>query len=324
MPTDTDYTILLTVTTTSTLESSSLRGGHKTVITIPNVTTATLTVAPSSQTPKLSTTSDTEDEASLTHKLQMTTKSSSNSRASVTTHHSLASTIGLSGNSKASNSLRDDNLLKLGLSVGLPIAIISLFVVGILGWYYITRRNARKGLTLHQRDGEFITFNGSELKREDSETTRVHDENVSKRKSVRAVFDRVGRSIRDSALFPINGRSDKLAGVSPFILRRFNLKTELEKPLPKVPSAQDSLPDMEQAVPKLDPKTVTSTARLVQRPYNKKLFDELTIEVGDVVRLIKEHTDGWSFVQMVMPVNSRSGGTNKEGMVPTMCLKALH
>ena len=136
MPTDTDYTILLTVTTTSTLESSSLRGGHKTVITIPNVTTATLTVAPSSQTPKLSTTSDTEDEASLTHKLQMTTKSSSNSRASVTTHHSLASTIGLSGNSKASNSLRDDNLLKLGLSVGLPIAIISLFVVGILGWYF--------------------------------------------------------------------------------------------------------------------------------------------------------------------------------------------
>lgn len=324
MPTETDYTILLTVTTTSTLDSSSLRGGHKTVITIPNVTTATLTVATSSQTAETSATSNTEDEVSLTtQKLQVTTKSSSYSKASVTTHHSLASTIGLSGNSKASNSLRDDNLLKLGLSVGLPIAIISLFVVGILGWYYITRRNARKGLTLQQRDGEFITFNGSDLKREDSETTRVHDENVSKRKSVRAVFDRVGRSIRDSALFPINGRSDKLAGVSPFILRRFNLKTELEKPLPKVPSAQDSLPDMEQAVPKLDPKTVTTTARLVQRPYNKKLFDELTIEVGDVVRLIKEHTDGWSFVQMVMPVNSRAG-TNKEGMVPTMCLKALH
>lgn len=322
MPTDTDYTILLTVTSTFTLDSSSLAGGHKTVITIPNVTTATLTVAPSSRTASqkaspTATSSTSSSEASL-----LTTKSST-SKASVTSHHSLASTIGLSGNSKGSNSLRDDNLLRLGLSVGLPIAIISLFVVGILGWYYITRRNAKKGLSLQQRDGQFITYSGSELKREDSETTRVHDENMSKRKSVRAVFDRVGRSIRDSALFPINGRSDKLAGVSPFILRRFNLKTELEKPLPEVPSTQNSLPDMEQVVPKLDPKTVTTAARLVQRPYNKKLFDELTVEVGDVVRLIKEHTDGWSFVKMVMPVNSRPG-TNTEGMVPSMCLKALH
>lgn len=219
--------------------------------------------------------------------------------------------------------MRDDNLLKLGLSVGLPIAIISVFVVALLGWYYVTRRHSRNGLAIQQQEGQFISVKNS-TKEDDMEVTTMVEDEGSKRKSRMDFFGRMGRSIRDSHIFPVNGRCDKRGGVSPFVLRKFNLKTELEKPLPVIPSSRsiytNSLPDMENTVPTLDPKPVSS-ARLVVKPYNKKLFDEILVEKGDIVRVIKEHSDGWSFVQMAVPTNRSN--TGKEGMVPNMCLKEM-
>lgn len=303
---DFDYTVLLTVTSTFTLDSKKpvrLQEQPKTIITIPHVTTATLkhhsTATSTSETELLFYTA-----TSAEPKIQSAPSSFSQLRT------------------KTLNSSDGNDLLKLGLSVGLPIAIISLFAISILAWYYLSRRHAQFA-TSSQYEDTFLKKNSvvkydlkSEMPKEEGVQTTV-------RYSVRDTIGRFGKSFRDSVMFPINGRSNKLNGASPFVLRRFNLKHELEKPLPVIPSSQNSLPHMEKVVPSLDPKGVTSAARLVTKSYQKKLFDEISVEAGDIVRVIKDHSDGWSFIEMAFPVTDKIR-TGRQGMVPSIYLKQLN
>ncbi|CAH2352937.1 hypothetical protein CLIB1423_08S04434 [[Candida] railenensis] len=146
-----------------------------------------------------------------------------------------------------------------------------------------------------------------------------------------------------------NPYANKLSGfISPMILKKFNLcGTPVSKELPIDPSRNNSstsimkeepihpskkplpfppvvnafipasLINMENKVPE---ESFNSRIESIQnhsycsviRPYEKVLDDEVTLVVGEKVRILKTHTDGWCLV---------SKEDNSRGVVPKLCLR---
>lgn len=113
-----------------------------------------------------------------------------------------------------------------------------------------------------------------------------------------------------------------------------------QKPLPKVPVGNDSsiksLAGLEQIVmermipttPKVDfAKYKNDKVYMVKKGYSQNLADELTIYVGEFVRILARHTDGWCLAEKC----NQNGeviykDTNKyinegRGVIPEVCLQ---
>lgn len=273
---DTTITIIRTISITSSDAdvTTTIPLTVTTPISTSSVPTSTLTIAVSTASAATST-----SDAS-------TTTSTSTSTAPV---------LSLFGDSLGST--------KLGLAVGIPIAIVSLFAIIILVWYFLRKK-------VNKKSSEFLTFTqyGAE---EDPKKSSFYPNESPAPLAKPGFFNRLSKMVNFSEWPTLEFKS-------PMLLRRFHLtneqKEQVEKNLPNVPinpySNSSSLADMENATDAFPTKDKLYT---VVKPYARRLADELTVCVGEKVILKKVHPDGWALVTVV--------DGKDEGVVPMMCLK---
>lgn len=117
---------------------------------------------------------------------------------------------------------------------------------------------------------------------------------------------------------------------SPLFLRRFNLNASVKssQPGPALNNSRKQLPHAPLLSHAYEPATsaLSDSARLpkvqcsqldsiysVIKPYVKRLNDEITVCIGEKVKILKFHSDGWATVKMVTSDDS--------GVIPLMCLR---
>lgn len=202
---------------------------------------------------------------------------------------------------------------KLGLAIGIPLAVITVFVLVVLGWIFFRKRMIAQTKELALSDSEQML--GSELEKQQLEEPKKKP----------SLANRISRVFNVSE-WPASPMEFK----SPAFLRRFHLLSDRKantdkdtKVLPKLPSMLNNINvDAQLPVSLEEPLRLPKRGSLekgeclvVVKPYTRRLVDELTILVGERVTL--QHTDpsGWVTVQ-------RLGGTAK-GVVPLNCLQRV-
>lgn len=164
----------------------------------------------------------------------------------------------------------------LGLAIGIPMAVVALVAVVCVGWIIFrkVRSRLRDVLKLEKEQASLhaLTEGSSSV------------EWAGRPELPRSKFlNRLSRIVD----WPASPTS-----FCPPILRRFHLLGPAQLPVPPTP-----------------PEKPNAT-RVVVRPYTKRLGDELSLVVGQTVRLLKSHLDGWALV-------SHDG---VQGVVPQSCL----
>jgi hypothetical protein len=116
--------------------------------------------------------------------------------------------------------------------------------------------------------------------------------------------------------------------ISPLFLKRFNLNkpmtpATLESPMgskksKNSPAATRSTMNTQKELPKLPSlvrlETVVEDEQFrVIKSYRKLLNDEIDINIGEKVKLIKNHSDGWCLVKK----------GNETGMIPRLCIQSI-
>jgi hypothetical protein len=66
-----------------------------------------------------------------------------------------------------------------------------------------------------------------------------------------------------------------------------------------------------------------SEQECIRRPFAPTLPDELAVNVGETVRLIRVFDDGWTVVQRVNADGASSGNPADQGLIPLDCLREL-
>lgn len=231
---------------------------------------------------------------------------------------------------------QQSSLVKLGLAVGIPLAVVAVFVVVAVGWHFYRRSRAPKMMAY---DGDFFSVEKppgrpKDLEKcpdsisrqwiasqssEDSLEPTYRPGPVAAKYHPPSFLHRLSRMVFPEEL-PKEGSKDKL-WVSPMALKKFHLykspkdavprnPDEKRKPLPKLPPFISTfrpslLENMENTVQGV------SETRVASKAYTRRLGDEISLAVGDRVRVLKDHTDGWSLIR---------NATGNEGMVPRFCL----
>lgn len=136
-------------------------------------------------------------------------------------------------------------------------------------------------------------------------------------------FNRLSRVVRidnsDSIVKDEEAEID--TRISPLFLKRFNLNKPLTPKTPNLKSKNKfDNEDYKKPLPKLPSLIQMENVKedlkfMVIEPYAKSLDDEVTISIGDEVRLIKNYPDHWCLIK-----NLSSG---KTGMIPRQCLQKV-
>lgn len=307
-------------------------------------------------------------------------------------HSNLDSVAGLS---------QENRSLKLGLAIGIPIAIVSILVGIILTWFYLKKKTfnkRRKGLLpykneyLEHSNDEKLTMNETKFQASSMNLVSTKFQGLNEtpvqmqqgpnqqltQTSVKNFFNRLSRTvnIRNVNETDVDTLNENKSGlVSPIFLKKFNLRKSVckpndvynseerlrrtngllrsidadflsipyndskisisekrcKKPLPKLPPIintykSKSLHDMEKVVT----HTLLSSASIINRddkmykvikPYVKNLDDEISIKVGDRVRILTEHSDGWCSARLIEENEYSNYTSPKQGVIPRLCLQ---
>ena len=396
--TDEDLTILMTLT--STLTVSSLPASliptisKKAKNSYTSTTLRTSSAKAPSSSKQISTSLDSPKTLlsipALVSKFSLQSEAITTARATHTSEpfrNNLDSVAGLSQENKS---------LKLGLAIGIPIAIVSILVGIILTWFYLKKKTfnkRRKGLLPYKNEylehshDEKLTMNETKFQVSSMNLLSTKFQGLSEtplqiqhgpnqqltQTSVKNFFNRLSRTINirnisDSDVDTPNGNKSGLG--SPIFLKKFNLRKSVckpnnvynneerlrrtngllrsidadflsipyndsrisisekrcKKPLPKLPPIintyqSKSLHDMEKVV--LSSASVKRDDKIykVIRPYVKNLDDEISIEVGDRVKISTEHSDGWCSVKLIEKNEYSNYTALKQGVVPKLCLQ---
>lgn len=318
-------TVLLTLTSTYTLGGAPATAPAAFTIPVRTLVAATTTSLAASSLAAMS-------------------RSSSASSGPSSGVSSSVSTTSQTGFSKTSSPVQIDGLLapsepnslvKLGLAIGIPLAVVVVFAAVAVGWHFYRRSRTRKMVAY---DGDFFSVEKPPTRPNDIEkgpdsisrqwiATRSSDDSldvnyrpgpVAAKYNPSSFLHRLSRMVFPEDM-PQEGTKQRWA--SPMSLKKFHLykspkdavsgdRPEKRKPLPKLPPIistfrSNSLENMENAVERA-PET-----RVASKAYTRRLGDEISLAVGDRVRILKDHTDGWSLVR---------DNSGREGMVPRFCL----
>lgn len=403
--TDEGLTILMTLT--STLTVSSLPASliptisNKAKKSYTSTTLSTSSVKTSSSSEQTSTSLNRPKTllsipSALVSKFSLQSETMSNSARSTHTsepfHSNLDSVAGIS---------QENRSLKLGLAIGIPIAIVSILVGIILTWFYLKKKTfnkRRKGLLpykneyLEHSNDEKLTMNETKFQASSMNLVSTKFQGLSEtpvqmqrgpnqqltQTSVKNFFNRLSRTvnIRNVNETDVDTFNENKSGlVSPIFLKKFNLRKSVckpndvynseerlrrtngllrsidadflsipyndskisisekrcKKPLPKLPPIintykSKSLHDMEKVVT----HTLLSSASIINRddkmykvikPYVKNLDDEISIKVGDRVRILTEHSDGWCSARLIEENEYSNYTSPKQGVIPRLCLQ---
>lgn len=329
-----DITVLLTITSTYTLQSSSLptSGGEflTTLVMLTTVrkpsptvrsilsTSSSVFSTPPPSTKSISRTAPTDAISS--------TSPTSATKSTITTPSEIASNI-------KSFESGTNSSLKIGLAIGIPVGVVGIFMIVILLFVWVQKRKFKKqrqSLLPYKNVNYLNDLERSSQEELKSEETAVHNpysQSVkdspllppappfisrsqlnpdSKGQSVRYyIRDRLSKVINEET-YPI-----PKAVFSPMILKRFKLsKPDSYTPADSQSTARNkknlklSVVDTQQIKQKY----------IVAKGYERILEDEITINIGDIVSIEHEYPDGWSQIEMI---------NGALGMVPKRCLKAI-
>ncbi|KAF8004848.1 hypothetical protein HF325_000305 [Metschnikowia pulcherrima] len=190
---------------------------------------------------------------------------------------------------------------RLGLAIGIPIAVVSIFGLVSVSSMYLSS-DVEQGYGQHYENrpppiaalGQKPTF-----------------------------LKRISRLM--------NVPESPLEFRSPVFLRRFHLNStkneaevvdKQEKALPKSPlsHAYDaSIDHTKQEYPEREIASKVKVPELtyvVTKPYARRLGDELTVCIGEKVSIVDHHSDGWATVKLAE--------TGDVGVIPLMCIKKVH
>lgn len=133
-------------------------------------------------------------------------------------------------------------------------------------------------------------------------------------------FNRLSRMVR------IDDTGDETTGISPLFLKRFHLNKPFTPKTPKTPKhsnaakykngedfANKTLPKLPSLIQMENVKE--DSKFIVVEQYRKRSNDDVSIDIGDNITLLKNYPDSWSWVK-----NSTTG---KAGLVPKRCLQQV-
>lgn len=133
-------------------------------------------------------------------------------------------------------------------------------------------------------------------------------------------LNRLSRAVRVE-----NVKSDTSAEgntISPLFLKRFNLSKPFTPKTPKTPklpkkghekSNQKTLPKLPSLI-QMENVKEDSTFIVVQ-PHTRRLGDEVSLSVGDSIKVLKNYPDEWCYL--------KNHTTGKSGMAPRQCLQRV-
>lgn len=240
---------------------------------------------------------------------------------------------------------------KLGLAIALPIAAVCIVGLIVFGLFLLRKRVGTLG-QLNKGVGPNMNFgrhmHGMELRAPSygvqTKALLVYDsssapDRTDSSNSFAAAYEPATKKIKPGLLTRISkvfNMPDLPSDFrSPMFLRRFNLlagergsKSDAvldaaisdypDKKLPLVP-LQGSYGTVTRAA---TPVSISANGQglppsdslyAVVSPYVKRLSDELTVCIGEKVRILKHHSDGWATVKLV--------SNNEVGVIPLMCVR---
>lgn len=330
-----DITVLLTLTSTYTMDSatssSSARpANYVTTTLVTAVATMRSAVAPPSGiTPSTVTPSMFAPSVVMSSMATASTLSTPSISAATSASSSLSVSDGTSPLPTLVDGIIKDSSksMQLGLAVGLPLAVISVFGLAVLVFILVQKRKFLNKDAQYD-DGPNYVFDWTKDDLEASKNVPrsmdlSDDATLPKRTAPQPtarekVRDRLSkvinlRDVKDEEQRPQNFRDSIL---SPMFLKRFKLRN-----LPDNIKAQSAYVDDFPAPRnkrnlKLLPVVAAkgSPSYIVIRDYTKNLKDELTVNVGQMAHILETFSDKWCKVQLA---------TGEKGLVPCMCLQAL-
>ncbi|KAL6451067.1 FUS1 Nuclear fusion protein FUS1 [Candida maltosa Xu316] len=244
---------------------------------------------------------------------------------------------------------------QVGLAVGIPIAIFSIFFIALGVWYFIRSRK-RKAQKEKSMNSQY--YNNSNHSDETLTIQKPYPTIFSpgaylhhQEKQVDEIPERKhGFGDRLSKLFPIRSKEvdkpqdntfmNRVSVITPVLLKKFNLKkteedqntikpqvvTLPEKSYGYVPTVKSKLnlpPTISVGSNDSDNTSMDQSLYMVIRSYHKSLSDELDIEVGDKVIILEKHSDGWCKVKILRTAKGYFQQPLTTGMVPRMCLQKI-
>lgn len=273
--------------------------------------------------------------------LGVTSTMGTSGAASVTKTTSLASPSPILTPDSASST-------NLSLAIALPIGIVCLLGLLVLGLYLFRSKIGELANKISKKaNSEILAVRSSKVL--SSRNNYSKDEIVPQRSSSSASLTAYDHSTKVKKPTFLN-RISRIVNVpglpidfkSPLFLRRFNLQSNesgvrdvdnsFDRKISESPSKQ--LHPSKQ-LPKVPPNFLNNVSSLsshsssggtnaqgtkaseslysVIKPYIKRLNDEITVCIGEDVKILKFHSDGWATVKMV--------SSSEVGVIPLMCLR---
>ena len=339
-----DITVLLTLTSTYTMDSatSSTSLAPKNPVNYITTTLVTAIATMRSSVTELSSIKPSPSPSPSTS--TSASVSTTITSASALVGHSTSPPSALPGMIDGIVSKDSSKSVQLGLALGIPIAVISLFGLTVFIFILMQKRKLRnKNIDLYPNDPNY-TFDWTKEDLEASTnpshpesfskpskaaTVTVPKRNISQPSIKNYVKDRYSKvlnihdirdDISDSQVKPPQNFRDSL--LSPIFLKRFKLSRNLPDNI-KAQSAyveEFSVPRDKKnlkllpMIAKESNKEPLKETYIVIRSYEKNLKDELTVNPGSLVHILESFSDGWCRVELI------DGG---KGLVPFMCLQLV-
>ncbi|KAM9923743.1 hypothetical protein OXX59_004984 [Metschnikowia pulcherrima] len=303
-----------------------------TTITAGSGSTSSPAVSTSARASAITSTSLARTSASATHSTNSASASSvspSSSVISKTTATSLTSDTAITSLISPSSS----SSTRLGLAIGIPIAVVSIFGLVVFILIYLRKRMEKpETLAFKANKADKIPRINTEKQSvssmySSSDVEQGYGQHYENRPPpIAAVGQKPTFLKRISRL--MNVPESPLEFRSPVFLRRFHLSStkneaegvdKQEKALPKSPlsHAYDASVDhTKQEYPEREIASkvkVPESTYVVTKPYARRLGDELTVCIGEKVSIVDHHSDGWATVKLAE--------TGDVGVIPLMCIK---
>lgn len=222
---------------------------------------------------------------------------------------------------------------KLGLAIAIPITAVCLVGMIVFGVFLLRKRlgSQRNAITTVGKRGLYAVGLEalSSSKRPKSGLRNVYPQSVgSPGYDVEAGAKKVKPNFLNR-LSRIIVPDSPLEFKSPMFLRRFHLnapdkcsKPETDsghpnKQLPKAPLLAHTYEAATSIGFSIDPlkdqSSQPESLYTVIKPYVKRLNDEITVCIGEKVKIVKFHSDGWATVKI--------DASDDSGVIPLMCLR---
>ena len=227
-----------------------------------------------------------------------------------------------SNNVFASGSQSNTNV---ALAVAIPILTICMVGLAVFGVFLRQKRQASP----KRMRGPDLQAEDFQLDRSDSQKKPTSSVYSPEEKGIAGTTEDFANEFEPPTKQEKNGFLKRLSRIimpdscmdfkSPLFLRRFNLSAPERKEEINRDYTNKQLPSVPPIIYTYDPAAKNEDLGseddiyTVVKPYVKRLNDELTICVGDKLKISKIHSDGWATVKMVDAENS--------GVVPLMCVR---